>query len=150
MSKSAACTLVLFALGASLFASAPARAEGKDSYVVIVHPDNPAKSLSKKKVSRLLLKELAKWDGGLAAQPVDLESGSVVRESFSQRVHGRSVSSIKHYWQRQVFSGRGVPPPELKGDDAVVSYVRSHPGAIGYVSPSAKLNGVKVVTLSSE
>ncbi len=128
----------------------PAEAQDKSSYVVIVHPDNPAKSVSKKKVSRLLLKELSKWDGGLSADPVDLDSKSDVRRNFSRDVHGRSVSSIKNYWQRQIFSGRSVPPPEVPNDIAVISHVKSNPGAIGYVSASTRLDGVKVLDLASE
>ncbi len=129
----------------------PATAQ-ETTFVVIVHPDNPAKSVSKKKVSRLLLKELAKWDGGLSAVPVDLDSKSEIRREFSRDVHGRSVSSIKNYWQRQIFSGKAVPPPEVANDNAVISHVKSNPGAIGYVSASARLSGsgVKILDLSSE
>ncbi len=130
----------------------PATAQDGNTYVVIVHPDNPAKSVSKKKVSRLLLKELAKWDGGMSAVPIDLDSKSEIRREFSRDVHGRSVASIKNYWQRQIFSGRAVPPPEVANDNAVISHVKSNPGAIGYVSASARLSGagVKVLDLSSE
>ena len=122
----------------------------KGSFVVIVHPDNPAKSVSKKKVSRLLLKELAKWDSGLSAQPVDLDTRSETRRDFSRHVHGRSVASIKNYWQRQIFSGRAVPPLEVTTDLAVISHVRSYPGGIGYVSASASLDGVKILDLASD
>ena len=140
---------ILLALAVVWGSAAPAEAQNK-SYVVIVHPDNPAKSVSKKRVSRMLLKEISKWEGGLSAQPVDLDSKSPVRDEFSRDVHGRSVSSIKNYWQRQIFSGDGVPPPEVPNDAAVIAYVRSHPGAIGYVSVEASLDGVKVLDLASK
>ncbi len=129
---------------------APATAQEKTPYVVIVHPGNPAKSVSKKRVSRILLKEISKWDGGISAQPVDLDSKSDVRGEFSKDVHGRSVSSIKNYWQRQIFSGDGVPPPEVADDAAVIAYVKTHPGAIGYVSAGTALDGVKALDLASK
>ena len=141
--------LVVLAVAALCLASMPASAQG-NGYVVIVHPDNPTKSVSKKHVSRLLLKEQPKWDTGQAVKPVDLDSNSDTRRDFSQDVHGRSVSSIKNYWQRQIFSGRRVPPPEVANDLAVITHVKSNPGAIGYVSASARLDGVKVLDLSSE
>ena len=135
---------------AILYGSAvPAAAQGKAPYVVIVHPDNPAKSVSKKRVSRMLLKEISKWDNDVSAQPIDLDSKSPVRDEFSRDVHGRSVASIKNYWQRQIFSGDGVPPPEVPDDDAVIAFVSTHPGAIGYVSADARLEGVKVLDLAS-
>ncbi len=147
MKKLCVIALVLALMG---LCHLPVTAQEQTSFVVIVHPDNPAKSVSKKKVSRLLLKELPKWDGGMSAVPVDLDSKSDIRRDFSRDVHGRSVSSIKNYWQRQIFSGKAVPPPEVANDNAVISHVRSNPGAIGYVSASARLNGVKVLDLSSE
>ncbi len=142
--------IIFLALATMTLGYSPAEAQQNSPFVVIVHPDNPAKSVSKKKVSRLLLKELSKWDGGLSAQPVDLDSNSDIRRRFSRDVHGRSVSSIKNYWQRQIFSGRAVPPPEVANDNAVISHVQSNPGAIGYVSAGARLDGVKVLDLASD
>ncbi len=149
MKKYSVIVLALFILGSWHLA---ATAQGGGSYVVIVHPDNQAGAVSKKKISRLLLKEIAKWDGGLSAQPVDLDSKSEIRREFSRDVHGRSVASIKNYWQRRIFSGRGVPPPEVTTDSAVIAHVRSYPGGIGYVSSSARLDdvGVKVLAFASE
>jgi ABC-type phosphate transport system substrate-binding protein len=72
-----------------------------------------------------------------------------VRAAFSENVHGRSVASIKNYWQRQIFSGRNVPPPEFSDDSAMVAHVQSDPGAVGYVSPSASLgSGVKRIRVT--
>ena len=54
---------------------------------------------------------------------------------------------MRSYWQQRIFSGQGLPPPELADDDAVVSYVLSHPGAIGYVAAGTALNGATAVEL---
>lgn len=117
-------------------------------FKVVVNSANPVTSLSTKDLSNFLLKKKTKWDAsGVGAEPVDLEGNSSVREAFSEAVHGRSVSSIKNYWQRQIFSGREVPPPEVKSDREVIEHVRSHPGGIGYVSASASLDGVKEVSV---
>lgn len=119
-------------------------------YRVIVHPDNPTTALSAKDVSSYLLKRKSRWEHGVTVNPIDLGPDSEVRKAFSKDVHGRSVSSIKSYWQRQIFSGREVPPPEVTSDAEVIAHVKSNPGAIGYVSASARLDGVKVLDLSSE
>ncbi len=118
------------------------------SYRIVVHPENPADSISKDKASQYLLKKKSRWEHGQSAQPVDLDSRSPVREAFSRDVHGRSVASIKNYWQRQIFSGRGVPPPEVTSDAAVIDFVQRHPGGVGYVSASARLGSVKEVAVS--
>ena len=144
MKKLAVFALLFVAL---LCAHGPSAA-AQEGYRVVVNKDNPIESITKQQLSQLLLKKRSKWEHGASADPVDLDSGSPVRESFSKDVHGRSVSSIKNYWQRQIFSGRGVPPPEVASDAAVVDYVSRRPGAIGYVSPRARLDDVKVVTIS--
>ena len=78
---------------------------------------------------------------------MDQGDEQAVRRAFTREIHGRSVSGVRHYWQRQVFSGKGLPPPEVPGDEAVVEFVRSHPGGIGYVSADVNLDGVKVLEI---
>ena len=136
---------ILAALTLLSLVYSPVAAQKDTAFVVIAHPEVPTDSVSKKRVSQMLLKQVSRWDGGLSAQPVDLDSKSAVRNAFSRQVHGRSVASIKNFWLRQIFSGSGEPPPEVADDNAVISFVQSHPGGIGYVSSSAKLSGVKVL-----
>ncbi len=126
------------------FGPGPAQSSG---YVVIVHPDNPVSSISKKELSAYLLKERSQWPGGVEARPVDQVASSSSRRAFSRAVHGRSAASIKDYWQQQIFSGDGVPPPEVAGDDEVVAHVRRNRGGIGYVSRSMRLEGGKELAI---
>jgi len=129
----------------SLLVAPAALAQG---YQLIVHAGNPVESLDADDVSDYLLKKSSKWPDGTAVEPVDLADDSKVREAFSLDVHKRSTSKITLYWQRQIFSGRDVPPPKLANDADVVAYVRSHRGAIGYVSPDATTTGVKKVEVT--
>ena len=70
-----------------------------------------------------------------------------MREEFSRQVHERSVITIEVYWKRMIFSGRSLPPPILTNDDEVLEYVRSTPGAVGYVDEGADTTGVKKLAL---
>jgi hypothetical protein len=70
-----------------------------------------------------------------------------VRKRFSEAVLKRSVGAVRSYWQQRIFSGRDVPPPEVDSDEAVMAYVARYPGAIGYVSGTTKLVGVKELAL---
>ncbi len=117
---------------------------------IIVNSANPVRELTKTQVSNFLLKKKAKWDHGVDAVPADLDAQSGVRAAMSEEIHGRSVASIKNFWQRQIFSGRDVPPNELADDNRMLDHVRSHPGAIGYVSSSAKVDGVKVISVRGD
>jgi hypothetical protein len=127
-------------------ASGSARAESVE-YRIIVHSGNPATSVERAFVAELFLKKVTRWSDGETAKPVDLRPDSGVRKRFSEGVLKRSVGAVRSYWQQRIFSGRDVPPPELESEDAVVAYVARYPGAIGYVSASAKLAGVRELGL---
>ncbi len=142
--------VLILALASVCWLHMPMAAQENEAFVVIVHPDNPEQSISKKRVSQLLLKEVSRWSSGVSAQPVDLDSGSPIRDAFSRAIHGRSVSSIKNYWVRKIFSGAAVPPPEVSSDSAAINYVKSNTGGIGYVSTAARLDGVKILEVGNK
>jgi ABC-type phosphate transport system substrate-binding protein len=119
----------------------PRAAAAQNGFVVIVNDANATRSVSRDDLSRIFLRQRTDFPSGAAAAPVDLAEGSSVREAFSQAVHGRSAAAVQAYWQRQIFSGRGVPPIQKASDDDVVAYVRSNPGAVGYVSRGTALGG---------
>src|SRR5687768_1195348 len=91
-------------------------------YRVIVHPSNPAAEIDRRMLADMFMKKTSTWPGGQAVAPVDLLPKSPLREKFAEGVLNRSVAAIKSYWQQRIFSGRGVPPPELDSEDAVVRF----------------------------
>ncbi len=123
------------------------RAQESLPYRVIVNPENRARAVERKFLADVFLKKISRWPDGESVRPVDLVPDQPARRKFSQQVLGRAVSAVKGYWQQQIFSGQNVPPPELGADADVVEYVRTHRGAVGYVSPQADVSGVKVVSV---
>lgn len=122
--------------------AAPASAQ---DFKVIVNSANATTDLPAAVVSKIFLKEAAKFPNGSAATPVDQGKASPVRASFSKAVIGRPVAAVETYWQQQIFSGKEVPPAAKSSDDDVVAFVKANPGAIGYVSAGASTAGVKVI-----
>lgn len=130
---------------ALVLAVAP-HSSAEPGFVVIVNASNKARVLERRVVTDMFLKKRTQWSGNDMILPVDQSRGAAVRRQFSEQVLGRSVAEVRTYWNRLVFSGRGVPPPELANDDDVVKYVGKHGGAIGYVASSVKLGtDVRVV-----
>jgi hypothetical protein len=146
MSSPTAFSLMFLAALALLLVlpSANARAEGPE-FRIVVHPRNPSSAASRQFLSDAFLKKTARWDDGESLRPVDLRPDADARKRFSQSVLKRSVAAIRSYWAQRIFSGRGVPPPELDSDDAVLSFVLKHRGAVGYVSAAANTGKVKVL-----
>lgn len=114
-------------------------------FQVVVHRDHPGDSISLEALSEIFFKRTTRWEEGGQILPVDQPVESPVREAFSNTVLGRSGRAVAAHWQQQIFSGRGVPPTELADEASVLSYVAGRPGAIGYVSTTARLRGVKVL-----
>jgi ABC-type phosphate transport system substrate-binding protein len=132
---------------ASLVLAAVTLAPGTvHSVEIVVHPSNQVTSVTRAELSKIFLKRLRTWSNGERAQPIDQLPGPV-REEFSTWVHGRSVMTIEIYWKRMIFSGHAAPPRELEDDEAVLEFVRQNPGAVGYVSSSAVLEGVRRLEL---
>jgi ABC-type phosphate transport system substrate-binding protein len=135
--------LLILALGAALFQAASAQvgsAQTRDGFVLIAHPGVAVTQLSKDQVSQLFLKKTRRWPDDSSVFPVDNGDRDVF-EAFCVTVHGRSHASITSYWQRQVFTGRAVPPLSASSDQEVLDYVSAKHGAIGYVSAGTSLKG---------
>ncbi len=147
MRSSIALAVALAGIVVSL--AAPVAAEDARPFKVVVHPATPVTTLTVAQVSQLFLRTKRTWDDGVPVAPVDQLPGAL-REAFSKQVFGRSVSAIKSYWQSQLFAGRGVPPPEVRNDAAVVAHVTQTPGAIGYVSADAPVGTAKVVVIAQQ
>jgi len=107
--------------------------------------------MSKQNISKCFLKQMRLWTNGIPMIPVDQSAGSDTRKAFSQQIHDRDVNAVKSFWQRQIFSGRGVPPTEKSSDEEVLTFVRSNSGAVGYVSEDTDLGtGVKVLKIADQ
>jgi hypothetical protein len=127
--------------------AATAAGETAPNFRVIVNAENGFVNLSREFLANAFLRNVRDWDGGLGILPVDLPPSSPVREDFSRRILLRSVAAVRSYWQQRIFTGRGVPPPELDSDAAVVRYVIGNRGAVGYVSKSAEIDTARVVAV---
>lgn len=119
-------------------------------YRLIVHPSSEIDEITRSRLSQLLLKKSTRWEDGQRAIPIDLSGNSEIRKTLSKEIHGRSLASIKSFWQRQIFSGTTVPPPEMGTDQEVLDFVRRQPGSVGYISAQTPFDGVKELFLVEE
>jgi ABC-type phosphate transport system substrate-binding protein len=134
---------------ASLLAASPLPEEFK----VIVHPGIAGQKIKRKDLAAVYLKTVTRWNDGRTAMPVDQPASAEVRKRFSEQILGLTVVLASQYWLKQMTSGtRGasrMPPPVKDSNAAVVAYVKSNPGAVGYVSADFAVGeDVKVVELT--
>jgi hypothetical protein len=139
--------LLLAAAFATPGQSAALAAESVPDFRIIVHPEGPAREVDRRFLAQAFLKNVSQWRGGETIRPVDLRANSRTREKFSGAVVRRPVAAVKNYWQQRIFSGRGVPPPEVESDEDVVRYVLKHRGGVGYVSGRADVGRARVLVV---
>ena len=144
----------LLLLALTLLALWPAQhAVGQDdqAFQVIVNESVQETEIAAKQLSKIFLKKVKRWDDDSSVVVFDLTAESETRDVFSRAVHRKSISAIKSYWQRMIFSGRDVAPDELASEQDLLEQVASTPGAVGYVAATVELpDGVKALEIKKK
>jgi hypothetical protein len=122
-------------LASTLFSLAFARQDASPDlpFAVIAAAKSPEQRLSRESVSLMFRRKQNYWEDGTRIQPVNLPASNALRQAFSQCIFGRKPESMEDYWREMYFHG-ALPPHVLASEEAVVLFVLSTPGAIGYVS----------------
>jgi ABC-type phosphate transport system substrate-binding protein len=118
-----------------------ARGEG---LLVVGNPQIPVATISVEELTLIYLIQRASWSNGVPIVPVNREASSPTREYFSEQLFNRSPADMSEYWNRLRFTGK-FPPLVQTSDQAVLGFVRSVPGAIGYIDAATAPTGVKVL-----
>ena len=116
---------------------------------VIVNKDNPVQSLSENSVKKIYTNNVLRWPNGAPINIFDLAINDPLRESFSEKVLGRSSRSIAENWAHLKITNQAKNPPHtLKTQLHILKKVSQDKSAIGYVSLSAAAENpdVKIVT----
>jgi ABC-type phosphate transport system substrate-binding protein len=71
--------------------------------------------------------------GDIPVTAVNVTSDNPVRRRFLKTYLNRDDDVYVAYWTVRRYSGLGAPPKELPSSAEVINYVKSTPGAIGYV-----------------
>jgi hypothetical protein len=114
-----------------------------DAFQVIVHPSCTQSSVSPDLLRRVWLKKATTWDDGTTVRPIDLPAGDETRDRFTRDIIKKTPSQLKSYWNQQIFSGKGVPPPEAHSAADAIAYVVAHEGAVAYLPAGADIGGAK-------
>ena len=122
-----------------------AQAFADESIVVIANRNAPSEKINTDQAAQYFLKKQQVWPNGVQIQPVDMKEGSTLRDRFYTKVTGRGPAQMRSYWARQAFTGMSLPPKELSTEEAVLKFVATTPGAIGYVSRKNSEGDVNVI-----
>lgn len=122
----------------------PARVLGAESGVAVVVAANaPGANLATLDLA-LIFRRKKQYIGATRAQPVNLPAQHPLRRWFSQQLLHKTPEELEDYWRDMYYNGIS-PPFVLASEEAVLRFVASTPGAVGYVSPCAVDRRVTVV-----
>ena len=105
---------------------------------VIAHP---FVNLSADDIRNVYLRE-KQLAGSLRLVPV---GNSAIQIEFLAKVLQTDEPKYQARWIRKRFRDGLTPPPIMGSDAEVILFVRSTPGAVGYVSSTSNGDGVKVL-----
>lgn len=112
--------------------------------LVIASTQVPSDTISIEQLADIFTMKKVFWSNNIQVVPVNREASTVEREKFSEVVFNLSPQELGEYWNRLSFQGK-LPPPIQTSDQAVLGFVRSVPGAIGYINANQQPTGVKVL-----
>jgi ABC-type phosphate transport system substrate-binding protein len=118
-------------------------------FVVITAPGATEHHLTRESISLIFKRKQKYWENGTRIQPVNLPTTHPLRRAFSQTILGQTPEALEDYWREMYFHGV-LPPYVLASEEAVILFVGSTPGAIGYVSACVPEHGVDVVLMVGE
>jgi ABC-type phosphate transport system substrate-binding protein len=115
-----------------------------EELLVIASPQVPESVITVEQLADIFTLKKTYWSNNIQVVPVNREAPSLERELFSAQVFNLSPQELGEYWNRLRFQGKH-PPLIQSSDQAVLSFVRSVPGAIGYINAKQNPKGVKVL-----
>ena len=82
---------------------------------------------------------------GIPVKPVNANSGSAVRDRFLKVYLNEDEDKYTAYWTVRRYIGKGASPRELTSSADVINFVKSTPGAIGYIDEADVQPGINVL-----
>jgi len=123
------------------------RAARAADLAVIVSARSPVMTLRADQIADIFLSQTNRFPNGSEVVPIDQDLGSPLRNEFYSKVTQRTPALVKAHWARLIFTGRGQPPAEVAGSDAMRKMIADNPGMIGYVERSALDASVRAVLI---
>jgi len=128
---------ILAVLLALIFATGcPLSAYAQDEIVVIVRADEPVDSLSYQQLREIFLGTKQVWHD-VRAHPAYVKPEATVHLELFHFVLGMAYPRYQRYWLEKTFSGSGFAPAGFRTPEAVIEFVCTTSGSIGFIRASS-------------
>lgn len=120
----------------------------QQGYSVLVNKDNPAQSISKALLRRMMMGESANWPAGGKVSVLLGPSGDAARARALKEICGMGESEFAKYLLKLNFEGLSKGAPKTLPSAASIRLVLpSTPGGLGIIEPAAAVAGFKILPI---
>lgn len=112
--------------------------------IIVSNATSIKEALRQDELARIYRRKKLFWENGTPIVPLNLPTTTSLRRTFSRTILGEQPEEMDAYWNEQYFHGIS-PPYVLASEEAVVEFVATTPGAIGYVNATAVNSHVRVL-----
>jgi ABC-type phosphate transport system substrate-binding protein len=129
--------LLLLALGACPLAKA-------QNVIIIANREFHAEQITSSDLRDIFTGVRSRLRDGSPVAPVTLKGGPA-HEVFLRNNLSETPEEFRTTWRKAVFTGQGAMPKTFDSETALIQYVATTPGAIGYVSRVSTQDAVKLL-----
>ena len=114
--------------------------------VIVANGSVRIAEINKSDLAEIFTGASTSFSDGSQAVPVTLKGGPV-HEAFLKEYVGKKELLFRGNWRVLVFEGKGTMPKAFAGDEELLHYIATVPGAIGYVGTAPHGGQVKVINV---
>ncbi len=130
-------SLILFGISINTIAKA--------DIVIIANKSFPTDNIEKFQAQKLWLGKIHKLPDVGKVKVVDQSNNSPIKEFFYEKLTSKTLSDLKVYWAKIIFTGKATPPKALSSDKKIIDYLVKHDEYLGYIDHQSITDDVKVL-----
>ena len=100
---------------------------------IVVNKNSPLSSISSREAKRIFLGVTKRMPNGSDILIVDYGDSSKLKMDFYKKLTSKNLTQIRTRWAGLIFSGKGIPPKEVSGNEDAKQWLRSNLNGIGYI-----------------
>lgn len=131
-------TVISIALGGLISSSLAA------DVVVIANKGVDAGGFTDQDIKNIFLGKKTKWANNEKITFI-IQKGTDDHKAFLKKYVGRTESQFRSFWKKMVFTGKGKAPKSAGDSSAIIDFVSSTEGAVGYISSGVSADKVKII-----
>jgi len=117
----------------------------KADVIVIANDSVKLNAISPTSLNRIYAMQIKTWPDGTPIKVFTFHTHSKTYKDFVLNQAHLQPPQLERHWKRLLFTGMGKAPVEVSNNEEMIEFVKSTPGAIGYVTEAFHLDDAKIL-----